>query len=174
MGCFSDILFLMTQKLKNKSILSLEKRRNFSWAIFGKICYGACAINCTGKWICLCACLYKHDCVGLIDKTARPMTTKLSIVVSYVDGKPCMKLHDPLITYTCEVMWQIKNKIFPLLQGLWPPNLARWWWVIVGITLQWSCMTHWSLVYLRSCHKLKIKYLLFSKCMATKLGRAMT
>ena len=30
---------------------------------------------------------------------------------------------DPPTIWSHEVTWQIKNKIYPLLQGLWSPNL---------------------------------------------------
>ena len=58
-----------TQKLKNKSLLSLEKKETFACAIFGKS-YVAYAINRAGKLICLRACLHKRDRAGLIDKPA--------------------------------------------------------------------------------------------------------
>ena len=58
-----------TQKLSNKSLLSLEKKKEtFAWAIFSKICYAACAINRAGKLICLHTCMHKHDRAHLIDK----------------------------------------------------------------------------------------------------------
>ena len=59
---FQIYLFLwQTQKLSDESLLNLEKKRS-------KICYVACAINHTGKLICLHACLHEHDHTGLIDK----------------------------------------------------------------------------------------------------------
>ena len=56
-------------KIKEKSLLSLEEKKELACVIFSKICYVACAINCTGKLICLCACLHERDRLGLIDKT---------------------------------------------------------------------------------------------------------
>ena len=64
-----DFTFLMTDtKIKDKSLLSLQKKETFAHAIFSKICYVACAINCAGKMIYLRACLHKHDCTGPIGK----------------------------------------------------------------------------------------------------------
>ena len=48
------------------------------------------------------------------------------------------------------------------LQGLWPPNLALWW-VMLMESHAWSCMTLLSRIHVRSCDKLKIKYFLFCK-----------
>ena len=58
------------QKLKNVSLLSLEKKETFACAIFGKICYVASAINHAGQMIYLRVSLLEHDGVGLIDKLA--------------------------------------------------------------------------------------------------------
>ena len=66
---FYDRPYGQTQTFKNKSSLSLEeKKETFACAIFDKICYVACAINCAGKLICLRACLHKQDRMVLIDK----------------------------------------------------------------------------------------------------------
>ena len=68
-GMFSWYTFFMTiTKIKHVSFESWEKR-NFD-AIFGKICYVACAINCGGQLICLLASLHERDRVGVIDKPA--------------------------------------------------------------------------------------------------------
>ena len=58
------------------------------------------------------------------------MTTKIDRVVTYNEGKPSIKLHDPLITW---VYVKIKNIVSPFLQGIWPPNLAGWW-----LTERWT------------------------------------
>ena len=55
------------QKLKNVSLLSLEKKETFACAVFGKICYAACSINRAGQLICLRASLHERDRTGLID-----------------------------------------------------------------------------------------------------------
>ena len=90
------------------------------------------------------------------------MTAKLGRVVTYYKGTPCIKSHDPLVMWSRLVMWHIKNKISPLQLDVCPPNLAGWW-LIVRVTYPWSCMTLRWRVQLRSCIKLKRKYLLFSK-----------
>ena len=61
-----------TQKLKNKSLLSLKKKETFASVIFGKICYVACVINHAGKLICLHVWLHEHNFMGLIDKSDVP------------------------------------------------------------------------------------------------------
>ena len=70
--CFAQFMILLflwqTQKFKDKSLLSLQKKGTFACTIFGKICYVPSTINCTDKSICLHACLHQHNCVGLIDK----------------------------------------------------------------------------------------------------------
>ena len=38
-----------------------------------------------------------------------------------------IKLHDPLIMWSCKITWQIKNVFSPLPQCLKPPNLGTWW-----------------------------------------------
>ena len=58
--CSVFLIYLLwkTQKLSNKSLLSSERKKStFACAIFGKICYVACAINRAGKSVCLRACL---------------------------------------------------------------------------------------------------------------------
>ena len=64
------LIFLwQTQKLKNKSLLSDEgKKEVFAGTIFGNICCVACAINRAGKLICLRACLHERDRTVVIDK----------------------------------------------------------------------------------------------------------
>ena len=47
-------------------------------------------------------------------------------VVSYCEGLPIMKLHDPLIMWSYRIMWQIKNVLSALQKWLKPPNVASW------------------------------------------------
>ena len=78
-GMFSWYTFSYdTRKPKSKSFLSLEKKETFACPILGNICYVACAINCTGKLICLCACLHEHDRAGLsLTSLVNPRTLKM-------------------------------------------------------------------------------------------------
>ena len=55
-----------------------------------------------------------------------PMPTKLGKIVTYLDGLLSMKLHGPLITWSCEIKWQTKTSMFPLPQCQWPRNLVVW------------------------------------------------
>ena len=45
-----------------------EKKETSACAIFGKICYIACAINRAGKLICPRTCLHQRNRADLIDK----------------------------------------------------------------------------------------------------------
>ena len=45
---------------------------------------------------------------------------------TYLDGLLPIKSHDPLITWSCKITWQIKFFIFLLPKCLWPRNLAKW------------------------------------------------
>ena len=70
-GIFSWYTFLITDaKIKEHfSFESWEKKETFACAIFGKICYVACAINRAGQLICLRASLHA-DRACLIYKSA--------------------------------------------------------------------------------------------------------
>ena len=73
-----------------------------------------------------------------IFSSARSMATKLGRVVIYdVENSPIITL------WSREVMWQIENLISPLLQGLWPPNMASSG-IMVRETYLWSYMIHWQ------------------------------
>ena len=69
---FSWYTFLMTDAniKEHTSFESWEKKETFACAIFGKICYVACAINHARQLICLRASLHEGDCAGLIEKPA--------------------------------------------------------------------------------------------------------
>ena len=45
----------------------------------------------------------------------------------YTKELPSIKSQGPLITWSCKFAWQIRSVISLLPQGLWPPNLVRWW-----------------------------------------------
>ena len=51
------------------------------------------------------------------------MTTTLGRVGVSDEGNSPMMPHDPLTTWSREVMWQIKSLISPISQSLSPPNL---------------------------------------------------
>ena len=53
-----------------------------------------------------------------------PMATIFGSVVSYCEGLPTIRSHDPFIKRYCEITRQNVNVISPLLQCLWPLNLA--------------------------------------------------
>ena len=52
--------------------------------------------------------------------------TKQDRVVMYNDGLPSIKSEDPLITWSCKFMSQIKYVLFLIPQGFWLLNVA-WW-----------------------------------------------
>ena len=63
------------------------------------------------------------------------MTTKFGRVVTYHEGLPHIKSHDPLITWSAEIMWQTKIIMSPIPKCPWPQNLAGQW-----LTLSRSCL----------------------------------
>ena len=72
------------------------------------------------------------------------MATKLDL--SFIsDGFWWGKLthNDPLVTWSCEVTWQIENLISSLPQTLWPPNMVGWELMVRGTHL-WSHMILWQ------------------------------
>ena len=74
---------------------------------------------------------------AIIYSSIRPMDPKLSRVVTRMRG-----LHPQShVTLRYCVTWQIKNVISPPSQGLWTPNLAGWWFSMMGSHLQ-THMTH--------------------------------
>ena len=62
------LLFLWWHKnLRTSQFWVFRKKETSACPNFGNT-YIACTINHPGKLICLCACLHKHNCAGLIDK----------------------------------------------------------------------------------------------------------
>ena len=57
-----------------------------------------------------------------ISITTMPMATKLGKLVTWHEGLPPIMLLDPLVTWSCEIMWQTKIIISPLPQYLWPQS----------------------------------------------------
>ena len=83
------------------------------------------------------------------------MATKLGRVVTYHEGLPSTKLHDPLVTQSCKIIWQTKIFISPLLQCLGTmPNLAGWWKLLLikshYPSFMWSCGISWKTKTLKS------------------------
>ena len=54
-----------------------------------------------------------------------PMNTRLRKVVIYNEELPLIKLHDPSITYSCEVMLENKHLITQLPLEQFPPNIVK-------------------------------------------------
>ena len=101
--------------------------------------------------------------------TTVPMVTKLGKTVTYLDKLLLIKLHDPLITWPCKIMWQPKIIISPLPQYLWPPNLTSWWLAIKGLSsimllhplVPWSWETTWKTKTVIQClyYIIQLQYL---------------
>ena len=68
-----------------------------------------------------------------------------------------IKSHHHIITWYCEIMWQAKTIIYPLLQNLWRPNLADWFHGIRNF-LPYSHSTLWSRSVAKSLDKLNTLY----------------
>ena len=77
-----------------------------------------------------------------ISSSGGPMATKFGRVVTYDKGNSPIMSNDPLITWSHEVTWQIKNLISPLLRGLWTPNMkgGDLWWEepTYGVMILWN------------------------------------
>ena len=73
-----------------------------------------------------------------------PIATTNGRVVIYLNRLVFMKLHDPLITWSCEIMWQTKIIIPILPEYLWTQNLVGYW-ITLGVLYPWShCIDMWS------------------------------
>ena len=88
--------------------------------------------------------------------TTRLIATKSAKFVTYYEKLPPIESHNPFYTWSCEVTWQIK--ISPLLQCIWPSNLA-------GGYIRWGAFFHeitrpfpWSLSPARSRDKSNILF----------------
>ena len=78
-----------------------------------------------------------------ISTTTLPMASKPDRMVTNLERLIPIILLYLLLTWSCEIMWQIKN-ISPLPQCLCPPNLTRWWLTLKGFfpycySTLWSC-----------------------------------
>ena len=92
--------------------------------------------------------------------TRVPMTTSLFRMITHLDSIIPIESHDPLILWSCEIIWQTKTIISLIPQCLWPPNLAGWWLTLSGFH-PLSCLTHWWRDLGRSRDKLKPLYLYY-------------
>ena len=80
-----------------------------------------------------------------ISTTTIHMTTKLGNGVTYHEEDPWGSQAGPWIRWSFEITWKTKTTISPLLQSLWPQNLARWWLNLAAFT----CKVAW-LVFMYS------------------------
>ena len=87
-----------------------------------------------------------------------PMATKLGRMVTYLHKFLPIKSHDLLFMWSSKITTQTKIIISPLPQCLWPRNLARWSFILMGSFLQ-NHMTLWLHGPVRSHGKLKTLYL---------------
>ena len=86
------------------------------------------------------------------------MATKFGRIVTYIDNLLSTESNEPLMIWSCEIRWQTKTIISPLIQYLWPPNLAGLWLTLIAIHSK-CYMTFWSRGLSRSCEKLKSWYI---------------
>ena len=77
-----------------------------------------------------------------ISTTTIHMTTKLGNGVTYHEEDPWGSQAGPWIRWSFEITWKTKTTISPLLQSLWPQNLARWWLNLAAFTCKvaWPCI----------------------------------
>ena len=97
-----------------------------------------------------------------ISSYKRSMISKLCRVVTYDEGSSPTLSRESLTTYSREVRWQTKNKIYFLVQRLRSSNLVGKW-LIMRRTHPQCHMTPWPSNHSRSRDKFETKYLLFHK-----------
>ena len=97
--------------------------------------------------------------------------TKLGWVVTYQEGLPPIKSHDPLIIWFCKIIWQTKIIITPLPKWLWSPDFAGSWLALMG-----SCKVTWPFYHMFLWgHVTKDDYISTTTVpMATKPGSVVT
>ena len=74
------------------------------------------------------------------------------------EGLSLIKSHDPLVTWSCEIVWPAKIILSPLSQCLLTLNFAEWWLRMTDCHPR-SHMTLWSRGSVRLCDKLNPLYL---------------
>ena len=99
-----------------------------------------------------------------------PIATKRDSRVVYRKGLRLIKLHDPLITLVCDIMWLIK---IPLVQCLKTQNLASWWLKMRCLHLS-RHMTIQTSSLVRSRNKLNTCISTSIWPISTKLGKVVT
>ena len=78
-----------------------------------------------------------------------PMTTKLDRVVSYHQGLPTIKSYDSLITWSWEIMWQTKYKLYLHYHNAygyqtWQDANLPWWDPIHNVTWLFDHVILWG------------------------------
>ena len=63
------------------------------------------------------------------------MASKLGRLLTFLRRLLLTESHDPLITWSCEINWEIKDVLSSLPQCLWPPHWP-------GGDIQWRAPTH--------------------------------
>ena len=58
------------------------------------------------------------------------MTARLVGMVTYLERLLRVKPHHPLVSWSCEITWKIESIVSQLLQCLWPPKMAWWWFTL--------------------------------------------
>ena len=59
--------------------------------------------------------------------------SNLERMVTYIDGLPPIKSHNPLITWSCEITWQTESIIISTPECLRQPNLTGCWLALRGL-----------------------------------------
>ena len=69
-----------------------------------------------------------------------------------------IKSPDPLVSWSCEVTWNILDVVSLLPQGLWTLNLVKWWFNLRNLS-PFIHTTLWTSGRVRSCDELKRFYI---------------
>ena len=94
------------------------------------------------------------DKLNNISITAICLATKLGMVGIYNQKFPFINSNNSLMTWSCKVTWNIRYAISLLQQGLWPPNLVRWWLAMRSFHPK-SYTKLWTRGHVRPCDRLK-------------------
>ena len=75
-----------------------------------------------------------RSCDHVISIATTPMAVIIGRVVTYRELPP-IKLHDPSIKWSHEVMWYIKCVLSPIALDKQPPSMTWWWLTVRGFHL---------------------------------------
>ena len=107
-----------------------------------------------------------------ISTTKVLLATKLSRMVTYLEGLLPKKRLNPLTAWSCEITGQNKAIKYPIPKSLWSPNIVEWW--LTDSSHAKSYKKLWPSGLARSLDKLNHRIFTTIRYMVTKLRRMVT